>query len=467
MFSIAINVFKKYKKLSIILLCFTLFFAYQSVSAWDFCLSPFTVEETIGYALTGGHGEYLNLAFTPYFEPSAKPVLMDGFDNLETKYQASVFHMLGILGNTKEDVLFVESRMFLLASQFSGLLMEKNYRYIGDFSYATDQAIWAIAYMAKREVPYARETLRKLTQPQYWRDKEVDCWTPRDDYEQMIILNSGNAAFMLYPEEFADLDQTLYEDFRSLNGEMTEEQQKKIYCYLFSPSYLFEPDYSRTRDLKELTGSRIRESMRQKYVKYFEGGFGKGEKRAAFDKKQGQKSKAEKSRYCPIRRLKDFERTFVFDRQRKKPVEGESPESLKAEALQGFYAIKQALLEENYDVVMERMLNMGERFPLQSLGIQEPIIWKDFKPLLKTCAILIKDISGPLPDAKTDIGRALGGDDVIVSITVPDTAERAQKVLGEFTDYILRRHITYADNGDLILLMRRIDGKWYWNPFNA
>ena len=295
MFSTAINVFKKYKKLSILLLCFTLLFAYQSVSAWDFCLSPFTVEETIGYALSGWHGEYLNLAFTPYFEPSAKPVLMDGFDNLETKYQASVFHMLGILGNTKEDVLFVESRMFLLASQFSGLLMEKNYRYIGDFSYATDQAIWAIAYMAKREVPYARETLRKLTQPQYWRDKGVDCWTPHDDYEQMIILNSGNAAFMLYPEEFADLDQTLYADFRSLNGEMTEEQKKRIYFHLFSPSYLFEPDYSRTRDLKELTGSRIRESMRKKYVKYFEGRLVKGEKRATFEKNGNRRARQTRS----------------------------------------------------------------------------------------------------------------------------------------------------------------------------
>lgn len=136
------------------------------------------------------------------------------------------------------------------------------------------------------------------------------------------------------------------------------------------------------------------------------------------------------------------------------PEEKELAEKTKKEALDAFIKIRDLFIAGSFDELDGKLLDDGK--PLESGRIKSKTE-RVLSALKKQQPVLIA-IKGMTP-IDYRVGTSTKDSNIAVSFEYPNTFEI---VKANFTR--VRTDLTIA-NGRLIVFMRKIDEKWYWNPF--
>jgi len=134
------------------------------------------------------------------------------------------------------------------------------------------------------------------------------------------------------------------------------------------------------------------------------------------------------------------------------PEEKELAEKAKKEALEAFVHIRDLFIAGSFDELDGKLLDNGIVLPSGSIkndkGYERSI--KIEQPVL----IAIKDMT---PN-NYRVGISNNGN-IVVSFTYPNTLEIIK------ANFKRCRTALTIENGQLTVFMRKIDGKWHWNPF--
>ena len=162
------------------------------------------------------------------------------------------------------------------------------------------------------------------------------------------------------------------------------------------------------------------------------------------------------------------------------PISGPAADyaaALIQEGVASYTIIARAWREGDMEVLRGRLLDnaepLGDRFErlLQTpkevkrqkqilLGVVNmgPVVHRDFDVKLETRG----SWRGRSAAAPGGSGKVLGNESVILTFTIPNSAAVLEKYPPGPIPFPKR---TSTRNGDLRIYMRKIDGKWYWNPF--
>jgi len=430
---------------------------------------PLTLEETIGIALSDTHRQYTATGLGPYLDKRAKTILIDQFDALNVKSHISILRVIGMLGDSKEDVLFVESRMVEHAKRVMNTNAVDQCPEFAISVLACIEGVFAIAEMAHNEIPYAKDLLMQMTYPQYWHDKQIEWDSYIEDLPYEGLFRAVALANGLFPAQFSDVTHVLVQRFETAGIQLTPEQKKKFrgVITMYGRS---ESDIKKVSEV--LRNTEYKKRLRDHYTIFAAGQYAKGLGLPAPPIIPNLSQTAQQS-YANKKftdRLEEPGLEFISVEEAKNPSERELLVQLVQEALDFFAEIKTHILGKNYDTVWDHLLDNGnplDQEAIAKLHNSEYLLINRYREGVDVQAELLaaisEDMNMSLEFAK--VGRWANHDDIFVMIFLHDSAKIAQKVLGNTTVYQRSQHFTVTEDGDLVLVMRRIKGEWYWNPF--
>ena len=170
----------------------------------------------------------------------------------------------------------------------------------------------------------------------------------------------------------------------------------------------------------------------------------------------------------PIRDcIEEYEHEFVSENDLDTSSEKERLARLKSEALEAFGDIRRSFLDKDYEAIWGRVLDDGHPISAKEMAkLRKPghPTRQEYRADVDRTAKLLVAVPEDMAPGKTIVGALPDRDDIVVAVEFPHTAEPVREAARQALALLQRSHFTFTKQGDLVIVMRRIDGKWYWNP---
>ncbi|MEO8497010.1 MAG: hypothetical protein ABI614_18215 [Planctomycetota bacterium] len=375
-------------------------------------ITPLTVEETIGASFLREPSFDVFCRANPEAVSSLRQILTDESQQL---YHGNVACMLGYIGNAA-DALAIEKILESLTGELDG-----------SQKIVVARLFDALALLARRQIPEAELALSKMMNCRYWEDRKLLWHSPLVKPEVPDADVFVRFAILAYAmSERLGLEEK--RDFAL--AQIPTNKRRNLMAIFTGPKHIAGAREDIKRAESFSVSEQSRSWLRNEYKVRFKGA-------------------------TPIEKV-TVTRTTSPPVQLSEAPAGDTP-TFESEARAEFMAIRQQFLAEHYQDLVGRLLDNGkvltqdkvtrvaaeyrtdlERTRRHLVQLGEPSLVKESENL--------DSPDGPESAVLT----------VLFSVKEGDAVYQEVKPSGS---------ITLGPEGKLLVVMKRIGGKWYWNPF--
>ncbi|MBL7648264.1 MAG: hypothetical protein JNK74_18960 [Candidatus Hydrogenedentes bacterium] len=426
------------------------------------------VEESVGLAVSGIGWRQNGRIEREMLDPGAKAFIKSTYDSADARTHVSMIGVFGMLADSEEDVQFVEKRLISSAKSVAAAGKEgalNGARYAAEYL-TFYEAMGALNVMVGNDVPGAREVIRQMNDLKYWTERDLVWETYIDGLPYEGLFIAARIMQRLNPNETGELPRFIQSKLLGAGILITDAQLLKLNGLKNDyASYLGELD----EELVPMDSER-KIYLRRRANQFRERGTGE-------DEKQTQTADS-----ADVSRTDRYSVPEILDFHGRLTVELTSPDlapdlatkerfreiSVKAE--NAFLQIRENILDRKYKAfASEHFLLMGKPFPgevVRSWDIDSEAYAKAVERIFEPQREVLEALGDKLAFGTPSVGEIDSGDnDILVVVSLADSRAIAEERIPQYEDLMKARHFTFSENGDLLVVMRSIDGMWYWNPF--
>lgn len=426
------------------------------------------VEESVGLAVSGIGWRQNGRVEREMLDPGAKAVIESNYDAADARTHVSMIGVFGILAQSEEDVEFVEkhlisSAMSIAAAGKEGALNGAKYaaEYLTFY-----EAMGALNVMVGNEIPGARELVGQMTDLKYWTERDLIWETYIDGLPYEGLFIAARIMHRLNPNETGELPRFIESKLLDAGISITDAQLLKLNGLKNDyVSYLGELD----QELVPMDSER-RIYLRRRANLFRERGAGEDEKQT----QTADSANASGTGRYSVPEILDFHGRLTVELispdVAPDPATKERLREISANAVKAFLQIRENILARKYkEFASEHFLLMGKPFPaevVRSWDIDSDAYAKAVERIFEPQREVLEALGDELAFGTPSVGKiGESGNDILVVVSLPVSRAVAEERMADYPDLMKARHFTFSDSGDLLVVMRSIDGIWYWNLF--
>ena len=382
---------------------------------------PLTVEQTLGAVfIRYEEGAPWNLFANA--NRDAKPALYRILANPgSAEHHPNAWRILGYIGDTAD----AEKMEQAVLERYSGVLTAREAGAV--------QAIFAgLGLMCRRDVQQAGDIIDRMCDVDYWRNVEFR-WRPERSgvapgFEYECISNVLNGYRLSRKADLKD-------KVASVVSKIGDPERRRYMEWRIDPARLTEAAEATWQAEKQPVSAGLRKAAVAVY-----------RKQASIVAEEGE--------------LSEVEQAFIRETTR--------------EADDEFEKMKSAVIKGDYDALLNHLLDDGRIIDEKRLKRSWPEYEKDLARE-RQLFNLLADSEPSLRDYKVEKVSSYEfpsldeeGAPVGATKVEPVSVSWRLEGSGEVGNVFFRRQkgsLTVARDGSLIVVMKKIDGRWYWNPF--